>query len=429
MKKIVYVVLDGLGDLPIESLGGKTPLEAAEIPNMDRLAREGVTGRMYTVGKGIAPQSDIAVISILGYDPNTYYTGRGPLESFASGLEVRDGDLALRVNFATVDEEWNIIDRRVGRDLTSEEAGELADAINREVKLTSVPATFQFKSTIGHRGCLVIRAMEGRLSGEVTNTDPAYDKIGPLGVAKERFENVVRKAKPTKGHENDPAAINAAKLINEFTRKSYEVLDRHPINLKRRRDGKMAGNMILCRDAGDHLPKFPTFKEMFGLNFASFVEMPVERGIAVLMGIEIVELPPPSGDLAKDYVKRAELAIENIGRFDGLYIHIKGPDEPAHDGDVEGKKRVIEIIDRHFFGPLLEKLDLKEAIVAVTADHSTPCEHRAHTDDPVPILISGGNIRPDGSDSFSERVAERGSVGLLEKGTEFMPLLIRKSRL
>ena len=429
MKKIVYVVLDGLGDLPIKSLGGKTPLEAAETPNMDRLAREGVTGRMYTVGKGIAPQSDIAVISILGYDPNVYYTGRGPLESFASGLEVRDGDLALRVNFATVDENWNIIDRRVGRNLSSEEARELAEAINREVKLTSVPATFQFKSTIGHRGCLVIRAEKGKLSGEVTNTDPAYDKIGPLGVAKEKFENVVQEAKPTKGHENDPAAINAAKLINEFTRKSYEVLNRHPINLKRRSEGKMVGNMILCRDAGDHLPKFPPFRERFGLNFASFVEMPVERGIAVLMGIEIVKLPLPSGDLARDYVERAELAVENIKRFDGLYIHIKGPDEPAHDGDAERKKQVIEIIDRHFFGPLLERLDLKEAIVTVTADHSTPCEHKAHTDDPVPILISGGNIRPDGSESFSERVAEKGSIGLLEKGTEFVPLLIRKSRL
>jgi 2,3-bisphosphoglycerate-independent phosphoglycerate mutase len=425
MRKIVYVVLDGLGDLPIKSLGDKTPLEAAETPNMDLLARKGVTGRMYTVGKKIAPQSDIAVISILGYDPNVYYTGRGPLESFASGLEVRDGDLALRVNFATVDGKWNIIDRRVGRNLSSEEAGELAEAINREVMLTSIPATFEFKSTIGHRGCLVIRAKEGRLSGEVTNTDPAYDKIGPLGVAKEKFENIVQEAKPTAGHENDTAAINAARLVNEFTRKSYEVLERHPINRRRCAEGKMPGNMILCRDAGDHLPKFPPFKERFGLRFASFVEMPVERGIAVLMGIEIVELPPPSGDLARDYVERASLALENIGKFDGLYIHIKGPDEPAHDGDVEMKMRAIEMIDRHFFGPLLEKLDLGEAIVAVTADHSTPCEHKAHTDDPVPILISGGNIQPDGSKAFSERVAENGSIGLLEKGTEFMPLLIK----
>ncbi|KPK97009.1 MAG: phosphoglycerate mutase, partial [Omnitrophica WOR_2 bacterium SM23_72] len=177
MKKILYIVLDGLGDLPIKELRNKTPLEAAVTPNMDRLAQKGKTGLVYPVAKDIAPESDIAVISLLGYDAHKYYTGRGPLESFAEGLNINDGDLALRVNFATVAEDSKTIkDRRVGRDLITEEATALAKEINSKVTLSS--ATFEFKNTIGHRGVLVIRGMRSKLSGWITNTDPAYDREG-----------------------------------------------------------------------------------------------------------------------------------------------------------------------------------------------------------------------------------------------------------
>lgn len=427
MKKVVYVVLDGLGDLPIAELGGKTPLEAANTPNMDKLARSGKTGRMYTVGKGIAPQSDVAVISILGYDPTLYYTGRGPLESFASGLKVNDGDIALRVNFATLGKNNQIIDRRVGRNLTSEEAKELAEAINEDVKLISIPAEFEFKSTIGHRGCMVIRSRVGKLSAEITNVDPAYDKVGVLGVAKATFENVVQEVQPIKGHENSQGAINAAKLVNEFVKKSHEVLDKHPVNQKRRAEGKPPANLILGRDAGDKLPKFPSFSSQFGINFATFVEMPVERGIAILMDIAIVEVPASSGD-PNAYKKWAQQAIKSIKEYDGLYIHIKGPDEPAHDGKPKEKQRIIEQIDQDFFQTLLDGINLKEAIVAVTADHSTLCSLKAHSDDPVPILVSGGNIKSDGSSYFGERECERGSIGTLQKGTELMPILIRLAK-
>ena len=188
MKKLLYVILDGVGDLPIEELGKKTPLEAAATPNMDELASTGKQGFVYTVGEGIAPESDIGVISILGYDAHKYYTGRGPLESYAEGLEVKDGDLAYRVNFATKEPNSNkIIDRRVGRSLTTQQATELAGEINTKVKLTSRPAKFTFKNTIGHRGVLVVRRKSGRLSAEVTNTDPAYGKEGVFGVAKAKF--------------------------------------------------------------------------------------------------------------------------------------------------------------------------------------------------------------------------------------------------
>src|SRR3989338_1951008 len=265
MKKILYVVLDGLGDLPIKELGDKTPLGAAFTPNMDKLAQKGKTGIVYPVKKGIAPESDVAVISLLGYDARKYYTGRGPLESYAEGLKMEEGDLALRVNFATsADDGKTIIDRRVGRNLTSAEAASLAKKINSTVKLSS--GTFEFRNTIGHRGVLVIRENR-RLSGWITNTDPAYAREGVFGVALEKFPNTILESVPVQGHEKDPKAQASARLLNEFTERSHKVLQESHANKARVREGKMPGNVIVSRDSGDRLPKFPSLKEMFNLRF------------------------------------------------------------------------------------------------------------------------------------------------------------------
>ncbi|MFC1646269.1 alkaline phosphatase family protein [Candidatus Omnitrophota bacterium] len=427
MKKIFYIVLDGLGDLPIEALGKKTPLEAAVTPKMDRLAQSGKTGMVYPVEKGIAPESDIAVISLLGYDAHKYYTGRGPLESFAEGLEVADGDLAFRVNFATVKDDAVIIrDRRVGRNLTTEEATALSKEINSKVTLSS--GTFEFRNTIGHRGILVIRGMRCKLSGWVTNTDPAYDREGVFGVAKEKFELKVAKSEAMPGFENNNEAVEGAKLINEFTQKSHKVLRESAINKKRIANGKLPANIILSRDAGDHLPKFPKISDEFeGLRVGSFVEMPVEKGIALLTGMDVVDVPPRTGDLEVDYGAWAKIALQQIKNYDGLYIHIKGPDEPGHDGDYNAKKDNVEAIDKYFFAPLLSKTDLGDVIIAVTADHSTPCNLKAHSADPVPLLICGGGIDPDGSMSFSEKSARLGSLGEI-LGRELLGKLVAFSR-
>ncbi len=429
MKKILYVVLDGVGDRPIPAINGKTTLQAASIPNMDKLTQAGQTGQMYTVGEGIAPQSDIAVISILGYDPRTYYTGRGPLESFASGLQVNPGDVALRCNFATKGEGRIIEDRRVGRTLTTEEASVLCRAINADVKLTSVPnSSFEFLNTVAQRAVLVLRNRNG-LSGEITNVDPAYGRMGKLGVAKAEFENLIQHVTPVEGYEQYEKAIHAAKLMNEFVEKSSEILDKHPLNQKRHERGLLAANLILARDAGEGLPNFPSYREKFGLNFATFVEMPVEVGIARLMGIEIVELPQPSGDLGADYRLRAQMAVEHLPNYDGIYIHIKGPDEPAHDGDYRRKIDIIESIDQHFFGPLLAQIDLHETLIVITADHATPCVLKGHSDDPVPLLISGGNLPSDGTPNYSEPACRNGSLGTLKDGMELLPLLIRCAKM
>jgi 2,3-bisphosphoglycerate-independent phosphoglycerate mutase len=425
MKKILYVVLDGVGDLPVKELGDKTPLEAAVTPNMDRLAQSGKTGIVYPVGRGIAPESDIAVISLLGYDAHKYYTGRGPLESFAEGLAVNDGDVAFRVNFATVAKDGKTIkDRRVGRNLTTEEAAFLAKEINSKVALSS--ATFEFKSTIGHRGILVIRGMHQKLSGWITNTDPAYARDGVFGVALEKFENIVARSEPMEGYENDLSAKEASKLLNEFTEKSIKVLNESATNKKRVKEGKMPGNLILSRDAGDRLPKFPPLSSVFNLKFGSFVQMPVEKGIALLTGIDIIDVPQSSGHLDVDYPIWAKIALDSIQKYDGIYVHLKGPDEPAHDGDFMKKKESIEAIDKYFFSSLLPKLEIANTIIAITADHSTVCAVKAHTADPVPLLVCGGNIKPDGSMGFSERAAKLGSIGEL-LGNQILPFLISLS--
>lgn len=426
MKKIFYIVLDGVGDLPIKELDEKTPLEAAFTPNLDRLTQQGKTGLVYPVGKDIAPESDIAVISLLGYDARKYYTGRGPLEAFAEGLVVNDGNLALRVNFATLEADGQTIkDRRVGRNLTTEEATAFAKEINTKVKLSG--ATFEFKNTIGHRGVLVIRGASNPLSGWISNTDPAYGREGVFGVAKEKFDNRLVESAPLSGYEKSPAAKESSRLLNEFTQLSHQMLDESLLNKKRISEQKLAANVILSRDAGERLPQFPKIAEIYNVKFGSFVEMPVERGIALLTGMEVIEVPSSSGHLDVDYPVWAKVAVDSIGRYDGIYVHIKGPDEPAHDGNFLAKKEIIEAIDKFFFAHLLAKIKMPDVVIAVTADHSTVCEIKAHSADPVPLLISGGKIQPDGSLSFSEKTAKLGSLGEMS-GQEIMPLIVKLAR-
>jgi 2,3-bisphosphoglycerate-independent phosphoglycerate mutase len=426
MRKILYIVLDGLGDLPLKELNNKTPLEAALTPNLDRLAQKGKTGIVYPVAKNIAPESDIAVISLLGYDARKYYTGRGPLESFAEGLSVNDGDAAFRVNFATVEQDSRTIrDRRVGRNLGTDEATALAKEINAKVTLSG--ATFEFKNTIGHRGVLVIRGMRSKLSGWITNTDPAYDREGVFGVAREKFENFVAEAIPMPGYENSPEAGETALLLNEFTQKSHKVLDESLVNKKRVSENNLPANVILSRDAGDHLPKFPSIDSIYNLKFGSFVQMPVEKGIALLTGMEIIAVPASTGHLDVDYPVWAKVALDSIKKYDGIYVHIKGPDEPAHDGDFRKKKEIIEAIDKFFFANLLPELEINNTIIAVTADHSTVCAIKAHSADPVPLLVCGGGIKPDGTLSFSEKAAAFGSMGEL-RGQDILPLLVKSAR-
>jgi len=419
--KLILIVMDGMGDLPIEELENKTPLEAAETPNMDSLAEKGKTGLMYPVRKGIAPESDVAVLSILGYDPFKYKARRGPLEAYGAGLTMADGDLALRCNFATLGEGKGILDRRAGRDITTEEAEKLSQTINEKVTLESCAADFEFKNTTGHRAALVIRRELGSLSGEITNTDPAYSRVEGLGVAKTEVEMVLEECKPL--NETEEARISA-RLVNEFVRKSHAVLKGHEINKKRTKEGKLSANLILTRDAGSSLPKLFKIDEKYNVSFACLADMPIERGIAKAANLKLIDIPFPTQNIRKDCTLRSIKLLQHLPSFDCFYIHIKGPDEPGHDGKPHLKKQIIAGIDEFFFGDLLNKIDLESCIICVTADHSTPCKLKTHSDDPVPVLIAGDRIRGNSVEKFSERGCRGGSLGILKRGTELMPKLM-----
>ena len=422
MKNLFYVCIDGMGDRPNAELNGKTPLEAASTPNLDGLARNGKVGLMYTVRKGVAPESDVAVISILGYDPFKYHTARGPIESYGSGLTVEEGDLALRCNFATIGEGNIILDRRAGRDVSNNEAAELSKSINELVKLESHPATFQFKNTVGHRCVLVFKSKDGPFSGEISNTDSAYARVSGLGVAKAGAENRLMKCEPQDKKEDSRIS---ADLVNEFVEKSMSVLKDHQVNQLRIKKGQKPANVILTRDAGNSLPKLFSLNERYGTNFACLADMPVEVGIGRLAGMDVVELPPPSKDIQADLELRTAKLREAMKAHNCFYIHIKGPDEPGHDGNAKLKKEIIEKIDSFFFEKLLRIIDIPNSVVCVTADHSTPCELKGHSDDPVPVLIAGNKIPGDGIRKFGERECAKGSLKTLTRGTELMPRLMK----
>jgi 2,3-bisphosphoglycerate-independent phosphoglycerate mutase len=421
--KLIYIIIDGMGDVPIEELDNKTPLEAAETPYMDSLAKTGKTGLMYTVGKGIAPESDVAVVSILGYNPFKFHVSRGALESVGAGLEMSNGDLALRCNFATLADDGNsIIDRRAGRDLTQEEADELARALNGQVQLESCQYSLQIKSTATYRAALVIQSEEKQFSGNISNTDPAYKRINGVGVADLEAEMVLKTCEPL--DKSEEAKISA-ELVNEFTRKAMPVMDQHEVNKKRLEEGKLKANVILSRDAGSMVPQFPSLSELYGLSFVCLADMNVERGISRLAGMSLVDLPLPSESLEKDCELRVKKLFEALPHYDCFYIHIKGPDVPGHDGDFDLKSKLISTVDEYFVGEMLQRINLEDHVVCITADHATPCKLKAHSDDPVPILVAGNKLQGDMVQRFSEKECKMGELGVLSKGTELMPRLVK----
>ena len=418
MKKILYVILDGLGDEPHPDLDGRTPLQAAKTPNLDSLARKGRSGTVVTVGEGIAPESDIAVFAILGYDPHTQHAGRGPLEALGVGLEMNDGDLAWRANFATVDESGIIVDRRAGRDLSTDEARALADAVNGSVSLESAKATFL--ATSEHRAVLHLRAGEP-LDAEISNSDPAYERRGSLGIALETFEPYPKACVAL--NESEGARLGAD-LTNAWSESARAALSDHEVNRARTARGRPPANIVLVRDAGDHIPRVPSLRERFGMSFACFAEMPVEIGISKVTGMEPILVTSPAD--AAGYAKLAERALEALEGFDGLYVHLKGPDVPAHDGRALDKRDVIAMIDEGYFGTILPEMG-RSVILAVTADHSTSCVRKAHTADPVPLVVAGGTLSSDGTKAYSELDATGGGLGRL-KGIEVLPMLVEMAR-
>lgn len=419
--RLLYVVLDGAADgFDV----GRSSLALSRKPFIDSLAGSGVCGLVYTVGRGVAPESDVAVLSLLGYDPSRYYTGRGPLEALGAGIDFVDGWLAVRANFATVKPgSKRIIDRRAGRSLTSAEARELAEALDG-MKLDNGDAVARFKATIGHRAVLVIRHSKMRLSAEITNTDPAYERIGLISHARQKYEPYIQTAKPLR---DTPEARKAAELVNEFTEKAIRILDKHPVNEQRRRKGLLPANAVLLRDAGDRPPQTEPFQEKYGFTMASIVEMIVERGIARALQLHDIQVKVEGRTKKEILIEEAEKAAKALEKYAGIYVHLKGPDEPGHDGDLQGKIKAIEEIDKYFFGTILDHIDRNNTVIIITSDHATPWYMKSHSSDPVPLLVSHPSFKGPGK--FHEQACrENLELGILEGGYKILPTVIQLVR-
>ncbi len=405
---MVYVLLDGVGDLPHPDLKGKTPLDSAVTPNLDTLAKNGAMGEVISVGKGIAPESDIAVFNMLGYKfQHANYVGRGVIEAIGVGTDFKDGDLALRGNFATLNDDGVIIDRRAGRRIEREDAYAIAKEIEQNSKFSIPNTSVVVAPTIGHRVTVRIRCKGRSLSSEITNTDPAYARVSGMGIAKAVTDFMkIEKCLPLNDSESSSLT---AKLVNEFTEQSLKIMKVSDVNKKRKENGKKILNSILLRDAGNRYPVVTPINELYSMNFSCIVDMPVELGIS-----EVLKMKAFNAGGLTDYEEKARVASQAMQTQNAIYVHLKGPDEFGHDGDAVGKMKNIEEIDRRFFGTLLDNIETSKVSIVISADHSTPCINKGHSDDPVPLLVSGDSIKKDDTVRVTELNAKKGNIGLVE---------------
>lgn len=403
--KIILIIGDGMGDRPVKELRGKTPLEVADTPNLNFLAERGVTGMIDVISPGVPPGSAPAHLALLGYDPIKNYTGRGAFEAIGMGLSLKVGDVAFRCNFATVNDDLIVIDRRAGRYISE---GSIFEEVLNNLKLGSTNnVKLFFKHSIEHRGALVLRGPG--ISSLVSNTDPGKNGLKVL------------ESRPL---SNDEAAIRTAKIINEFTLKSHEVLKNHPANKIRISKGLPPVNIVLCRGAGT-LPHVKSIKDKFNLKAACIAGVPLIKGICKALGFTVINVEGATGGLNSNLMAKAKATVENTESFDLIVINVKGTDVASHDGLVEEKIKMIERIDK-MVGFILNHIDMDRLCIAVTADHVTPLSYGDHVGDPTPVLISAPTIVPDEVKEFNEKSVLKGGLSRI-RGVDLMPLLLNYS--
>jgi 2,3-bisphosphoglycerate-independent phosphoglycerate mutase len=424
--RFALIVLDGLGDRPHPDTGGRSPVEAARTPNLDALVARGTIGQVTVVGPGIAPESDAGVFALLGYDPVTDSPGRGVLEALGVGISLAPGDVALRLNFATSDGAGAILDSRVGRTLTTEQSRALAEALTRANLVGNRNVRAEVRATVGHRGVLWLHPTDGRpLSPEISNSDPFYEKVGGMGQARTVTDPRSLPIRPLDGSE--PAA-RTAEVLQAFLDGAGPVLAGHTVNARRALAGQKVANTLLVRNAGG-VPANPpkSFEALHGLAGIAVTEMPVERGIARCLGLGDTFVGPMGADRDAGFAQRARVTLDALGKAPFVYVHLKGPDEPGHDGNARAKQAVVEAIDRSFFAPFLAGVDWETTRIAVTADHATPCILKGHSDDPVPLVLAGAGVAAAGpSGKFGEPLAANGALGA-HRGREVVDLLLGRS--
>ncbi|MFA5331701.1 MAG: 2,3-bisphosphoglycerate-independent phosphoglycerate mutase [Methanoregula sp.] len=396
--KILFIVIDGLGDRPCPELNNLTPLEAARRPNLNRLAQEGVCGIMDTIATGIRPGSDTAHLALLGYDPHTYYTGRGPLECEGSGIHMEPGMIGFRCNYATLSPDNLVTDRRAGR---IHDTKALSAAIQDGVDLSKFGVEFIFRSGAGHRAALALKG-EG-LGHCVSSNDPKKDHVAPLTINPVRDLDKDRKT---------------AEVCNEFVKQSKKILFEHPLNKQRVKDGIPPANIVLMRGAGE-MGHFEPFSKKYGMSGSVVAAASLITGIGNAVGLTYVPVEGITGSQNSNIKGKIDAALQELRVKDYVLVNIKGADESGHDGLPAQKKAFIEKVDA-VLAPLL---DQKDCVIVICADHSTPCCIKDHSADPVPVLIRGDGVRVDDVTEFGERSCAKGGLNRIT-GAGLLPTAI-----
>ena len=395
--KYIIVLGDGMSDEPLVNFGGKTPLQMAHKPHIDWLAKHGKTGRLITVPESMHPGSEIANLAVLGYDVESVFEGRGVLEAASMGVELAPGDLGMRCNIICVENE-KIKNHSAGH-ISSEEASELIRFLNEELGTETV----RFYSGVSYRHLLVVK--NGKKEMKCT---PPHDVPGtPFRTV--MIQSKSEEAKPT------------VDLLNDLILKSQEILKNHPVNLKRKSEGKDPGNSIWPWSPG-YKPQMPTLHEMFGIkNSAVISAVDLIQGIGVYAGMKVIHVEGATGLYNTNYEGKAKAAVDALKENDLVYLHIEASDEAGHEGDVELKTKTIEYLDQRVVKYILEEIKkMDEPVsIAVLPDHPTPCALKTHTRKPVPVIIYNPENQPDHVEVYDEFSVENGSLGLL-KGDEFI---------
>jgi len=405
-NKHLLIICDGLGDLPIPELGNKTPLEAANTPNLDRMAKNGKCGLMYVLGKGVRPNSDEAHLTIFGYDLEKDYPGRGPIEAAGVGIVLQEGDVALRGNLATVDDNLMVIDRRAGR---IEDAAPFTKNLDG-IEIDNIK--FLVKPGTGHRLAL---AMRGKgLSDKMTNSDVHY--VTENKVVENWEGSKVNIPQPT---DATPEAKFTASVLQKYLIKAHEILETNPLNKERESKGELKANYILTRGPG-YYKKLKPLTEMWGLSKAACIAgAGLYKGLGVMAGMDLIDVPGANGLPNTEVAAKINKAKEILPLYDFIFLHIKPTDIFGENGEWQKKKDFIEKIDS-----AIDSLDESaDASIAVTADHSTPCSLKDHSPDPVPLLIYQKGLKGDGGKKFGEANCKNGSLEKIE-GKDFMKLFL-----
>ena len=404
-SKCLMLIQDGLGDRPLDDLGGLTPLEAAHTPHMDCLVRAGRAGLVDILAPGQVVGTDVGHLVLFGQDATGRQYRRGPMEARGVGFALQPGDVALRFNFATFNDQGTVVDRRAGR--IREGTGELVEALNR---LPAPPGyRFFFLEAIEHRGVLVIRGPQ--LSDQISDADPTVATNG--------------KVPPARSLSAEPGADRTARLVNQIVRQSRFILEEHPVNINRRRQGLLAANGILTRGAGT-TQQFVNLPQQTGLRIACVSGDTTVLGLAHLVGFDAFSDPGMTANLDTDLSLKASRALDCLKRYDLVYLHLKGCDIAGHDRQPRLKRDFIERTDV-MVGEILAQVPESESLMLVsTADHATPCELGEHGSDPVPVFINGG-VTADEVDSYGERACAKGQLGR-RRCSDLVALVLRLLR-